>query len=227
MFCSHRMLVVVVFLFISTARAAAPAATQSASTRPAFEDEILAFEASDRVAPPFRHAVLFVGSSSIRMWKTLPEDLPGVILVNRGFGGSTIQDNIRYAGRIITRYEPRQIFLYAGDNDIAKGMSAEQVLADFQTFVKKVRVDLPGVPIAFIAIKPSPSRIRFIAETRRANVLVRAYTLTDPSLTFVDIFTPMLHPDGLPRESLFLSDRLHLSREGYKLWADIIRPHIR
>src|SRR5688500_6860726 len=123
-----------------------------------FEKEIRAFEEADRREAPPRGTVLFVGSSSIRMWKTLEKDFPKLTVINRGFGGSTIRDSIRYAERIVIPYQPKRIVLYAGDNDIAQGKTAEQVFADFKEFVTTVRGKLPGVRVDFIAIKPSIKR---------------------------------------------------------------------
>jgi lysophospholipase L1-like esterase len=227
-FSCWRFVTLLSIIVVNTACVAQTSVTNSpASAQPPFENDVQAFEAADRKSPPPQHALLFVGSSSIRLWKTLPEDFPSIPLINRGFGGSTIPDNIRYARRIITPYNPRQIFFYAGDNDLASGATPQQVLADFQSFVKTVRADLPDVPIEFIAIKPSPSRARLIEKARQANHLIQAYTCQAPNLTYIDIFTPMLFPDGGTKDGLFIADKLHLNRDGYTLWADIIRPHLR
>src|SRR5687767_2366409 len=123
-----------------------------------WEREITTFEARDRTNPPPKGAVLFVGSSSIRMWTNLAADFPKLQVINRGFGGSAVADTTHFADRIIFPYEPAKIVLYAGDNDIARGDSPEEVLQNFQAFVKKVHVQLPKTKIYFLAIKPSPSR---------------------------------------------------------------------
>lgn len=192
-----------------------------------FEKEIRAFEAADgRKAPP-RGAVLFVGSSSIRMWKTLEKDLPDLTVINRGFGGSTIRDSIRYADRIVIPYEPKRIVLYAGDNDIAQGKTAEQVLSDFKKFVTTVRSKLPGVPIDFIAIKPSIKRWGMVEQMREANRLIREYAASGKNLGYIDIFTPMLGDDGMPRKDLFVEDGLHLNGKGYELWTKVVGEALR
>ncbi|MCY2952079.1 MAG: SGNH/GDSL hydrolase family protein [Planctomycetota bacterium] len=230
-FSCCRFVTLLSIIVVNTACVARTSVTNSpASAQPAFEKDIQAFEAADRKSPPPQHAILFVGSSSIRLWKTLPEDFPSITLINRGFGGSTIPDNIRYARRIITPCNPRQIVFYAGDNDLASGATPRQVLADFQSFVKTVRTDLPDVPdlpIDFIAIKPSPSRWRLADKIKQANALIQAYARQTPAVSYIDVFTPILSSDGSPREDLFLADNLHLNRKGYTLWADIIRPHLR
>ncbi len=129
-----------------------PGAAQSG-----WEPDISAFEAADRTDPPSTGAVLFAGSSSIRMWTSVEEDFKGTPVINRGFGGSTMADLIHYAHRIVVPYEPRLVVVYEGDNDVASGMSAEEVFDDYRRFVALVRNRLPQTRIAFISIKPSPA----------------------------------------------------------------------
>lgn len=192
-----------------------------------FAKEIRAFEAADaRKAPP-KNAVLFIGSSSIRFWKTLAQDFPDWPVINRGFGGSEISDSVRYADRIAIPYHPRQIVMYAGDNDLAAGKSPQRVLADFKAFVDEIHAALPDVPIHFIAIKPCTLRWKLIDKVRRANRLIEDYAAGQKNVDYVDIFTPMLGPDGKPRKDLLKADGLHPSRKCYELWASIIRPRLR
>ena len=200
---------------------------KGSATRPAFEREIEAFEAADRVARPPRDAVLFVGSSSIRMWKSLAEDFPDHVVINRAFGGSTIGDCVRYADRIVIPYRPKRIVLYAGDNDIAKGMTPERVAADFREFVEKVRKGLPEVAIDYISIKPSLARWGLVEKMRQANGLTEAYAKETKGVGYIDVFGPMLGEEGKPRRELFVADGLHLSRKGYELWGGIMRGRIR
>jgi len=201
-------------------------AAAAAVERPPFADDIAAFQAADKAAPPPRHAVLFVGSSSIRFWKDLATDFAGTPVINRGFGGSTLPDVVRYADRIVIPYHPREIVLYAGDNDIAAGRSPEQVLADFKTFVAKVEAALPGTPIAFVSIKPSPARAALIGRMRQANALVRRFS-AGRGVAYVDVFTPMLDAKGAPRGELFGDDGLHMNRAGYTLWTKLIAPELK
>ncbi|GAC1479887.1 MAG: SGNH/GDSL hydrolase family protein [Gemmatimonadaceae bacterium] len=205
---------------------ARPPATLAPAREPWAED-IAAFEAADRRAPPPPHGVLFVGSSSIRLWPSLTSDFPGVDVVQRGFGGSELGDVVHFAPRIVLPYKPRLIVLYAGDNDIAEGKSPEDVFRSYEAFVALVRRELPEARIAWIAIKPSGARWGLVDKMRAANALVKRRVATDPHLLYVDVFTPMLDGDGLPREELFVADRLHMNARGYALWRELIAPIVR
>ncbi len=200
------------------------AAEKSAKNR--WEKEIQAFEAQDRKQAPPEGAALFVGSSSIRIWK-LDESLPGVTTINRGFGGSQLADSVHFAPRIVIPYRPKLIVLYAGDNDIAAGKSPEQVFGDFKQFVQVVRKSLPETRITYLSIKPSILRWSFADRMRATNRLIKQYVdEQDDKLSYVDVFTPMLDADGMPRKELFRADGLHLSAEGYKLWASLLQPEL-
>ena len=204
-----------------------PIASVSADHDPSrWEKYIARFEAADKKQMPQPDGVLFIGSSSIRMWKTLEQDFAGLPVINRGFGGSQIADSNHFAGRIVHPYKPRQIVLYAGDNDVAGGKSPETVLADFQQFLKTVRAKLPKVRVSFIAIKPSLSRWKLSGKMAMANSLVRDACGKDKRLDYIDIWQPMLDDNGKPRPDLFLGDGLHLNAKGYALWTSIVKPHL-
>jgi lysophospholipase L1-like esterase len=206
--------------------ACASAFAQDASTDP-WEADIARFEASDRAAPPPPGSVVFVGSSSIRLWSTLADDFAGTPVVNRGFGGSRVADATRHASRIVTRYRPRLVVLYAGDNDLAEGRTPREVLADVEAFVAAVHRDAPAAPVVFVSIKPSPARASLLPAMREANALVRAYAGRARGVRYVDVFDPMLGSDGAPRAELFGPDRLHMNARGYALWKRLIAPELR
>ena len=168
---------------------------------------------------------MFVGSSSIRLWNTA-EAFPGVPILNRGFGGTQIQDSVRHVDRLVLRHAPRTVVFYAGDNDLAAGRTPEQVLEDFRAFVGKVHGTLPATRIAFVAVKPSLARWALIDKVRDANRRVRAFCDADDRLGFVDVDGPMLGWDGKPRADLFVKDGLHLSPKGYALWNVLVRPFL-
>ena len=201
-------------------------AADTKASKPNFEKweaSIQKFESQDKTSPQPRGANLFVGSSSIRMWK-LDQSFPKFKTINRGFGGSEIADSIHFADRIILKHQPAVVLLYAGDNDISHGKSAKTVTADFRKFVSVVRKELPDTRIAFIAIKPSIKRWNLAGEIREANKTIAAICAADKQMDYVDIFEPMLGKDGKPSPELFLKDGLHLNEQGYKIWADAIRP---
>lgn len=182
---------------------------------------------NDAANPPARGAVVFVGSSSIRLWTTLAEDFPGVTTINRGFGGSELADSVFYADRVVLPYAPRIVVLYAGENDIASGKSPEVVRDDFRAFCTKVHAALPQTKIVCIALKPSPSRIGVRAAVVKTNQLIAADCAQDPRLTFLDIFPLLLDANGADRPELFQADRLHLNAEGYALWTRALAPRLK
>ncbi len=201
---------------------------QAAVSSPSqWEPDIVSFETADRTNPPRPGTVVFVGSSSIRMWQTLASDFPGLPVLNRGFGGSELSDVVQFADRIVMPYKPRVVVLYAGDNDLAAGKSPAKVFAEFQSFVAVVHRELPNTRVAFIAIKPSIARANIIDKMRAANQLIRDYIATDNKLVYVDVFTPMLDANGQPRRELFLEDGLHMNTTGYAIWRDLIDPVLR
>jgi lysophospholipase L1-like esterase len=218
----------VIALLAVAAHVATPqlwAQTNSGSAR--FEAEIKAFETADKTNPPPARAVLFVGSSSVRLWKTLARDFPDLKVINRGFGGSHIADSLAFADRIILPYKPRMVVLYAGDNDIAAGKSPEEIFTDFKALTQKIHAKLPRTRIAFISIKPSPSRWPLVEKIKTANRLIAEYCRKARRLDYIDVFTPMLGDDGTPRAELFVEDKLHLNAKGYALWTRIVAPHLK
>ncbi|MEX2215906.1 MAG: SGNH/GDSL hydrolase family protein [Phycisphaeraceae bacterium] len=219
------LLLLLVFTFAAPTLAAdESAAKKNDPTK--WEKTIAGFEAKDKESPPKKGGVLFIGSSSIRMWK-LDSSFPDLGGLNRGFGGSQIEDSTYFADRIVMPYEPRLIVIYAGDNDLAAGKSPVTVAEDFRAFVKKVRAKLPKVKIAYIAIKPSIARLKLMDSVCQANQLIGKDCEADELLAFVDIASPMLGDDGKPREELFLKDGLHLNEEGYKVWTKVLLPFLK
>ncbi len=192
-----------------------------------WQPDIDIFARLDEQQSPPKNAILFVGSSSIRLWDT-QKSFPHLTTINRGFGGSFLVDSEYYADRIIIPYSPRTIVFYAGDNDIAAGKSPAMLLADFKSFTAAVRPALPRTAILYIAIKPSLARWHLWPQMNATNTLIRDYCAAAPRLQFIDIATPMLQPDhspgGQPRPELFQPDGLHLNDEGYRLWTSILTP---
>lgn len=190
-----------------------------------FAGEIERFADWDRQnsAPP--DAVLFVGSSSIRMWPTA-DCFPGLAVINRGFGGSHASDVNHFAPQLVLKYAPRVIVFYAGDNDLTDGKSPQQVAGDFEKFVGIVRAKLPDTKIIYLPVKPSLARWALWPKMQQTNALVQQYVDRRPHLEYVDTATPMLGPDGRPKPEIFLGDGLHMNAQGYKIWSDRLRDRL-
>ena len=186
-----------------------------------------AFAADDAAHPRPPGGVLFVGSSSIRLWNDLEDqfkDLP--VVIKRGFGGSQLSDCVKYLNRLVVRYQPRTVLVYAGDNDLAAGTTPEEVLRRFTAFVEGVHRDLPDTDIAYISIKPSPSRLSLLPRIRETNALIRQYADAEGKVDFIDVYTPMLDASGKPRAELFRTDALHLNADGYAVWKRVIAQYV-
>ncbi|HVY72298.1 MAG TPA: SGNH/GDSL hydrolase family protein [Verrucomicrobiae bacterium] len=212
-------------LAVSPTARAQPATNAPAVTN-RFESEIVAFERGDRTNPPPKNAILFTGSSSIRFWKNVPQEFFPAAAFARGFGGSQMSDLLFYVDRIVIPYAPKQVFVYEGDNDLAAGKTPEEILAGYQQFVERVHHELPRTRIAFIAVKPSQARWKNLEKIKATNALIEDYSKTDPRLEFIDVFSPMLDTNGSMRQELLGPDGLHMNPEGYKLWGQVIRPHV-
>lgn len=192
----------------------------------AFENDIKAFEDLDKVSPPPRKAILFVGDSTFTRWKTIHEDLNEYRVINRGFGGSQMSDVLLYVDRIVLPYKPRLIVVQEGGNDIHSGKTPEQFLAEVKEFVEKVHSTLPDVPIVFGCITPNIARWNELEIRKRTNLLVQNYLAGQKNVRYIDCFDAFLGNDGLPNHELFVADGLHSSPAGYKLRANILRPFL-
>jgi len=192
-----------------------------------WEKEIQQYETADKAHPPATGGVLFIGSSSIRLWKTLAEDFPDHNVINRGFGGSQIADSTLFADRIVIPYRPRLIVVGAGSNDLKAGKTPEQVTADFAAFVKTVHAKLPNTRIVFLSINPTPARWDQAEVQKQTNQLIRDQISGNPLLTYVAQWEPLLDKVGQPRADLHIADRLHPNAEGYKLRTQLIAPFLK
>lgn len=212
--------------FVVAAAFVAPALATAQQPDPfaKWEKEIAGIEKRLTDAPPKKGGVLFVGSSSIRLWK-LKEAFPNA--TNVGFGGSVIRDSTHFASRIILPHEPAMIFLYAGDNDVASKRTPEQVRDDFTAFAKLIHEKLPKTRILYLAIKPSLKRWGQYETQTKANAMVKAVCAKDDRLTYLDTVTPMLGTDGKPKPELFVKDGLHMSDKGYAIWNEIVKKHLK
>lgn len=225
MFAKYAALLSLVgFLIIAPSRVAMGAAAEHDFGK--WEKEIAAYEQMDRCNPPPKGALLFIGSSTIRLWTTLAQDFPEHRVLNRGFGGSQVVDSTHFAERIIFPYQPRMVFFRAGGNDLNEGKSPEQVFADFKGFVAKVHSRLQKTEIVFISLNPSIARWEQADKTKALNAMIEEYARRTPHLKYIEAYDVPLGRDGRPRPELFVDDKLHFNAEGYKLLAARVRPYL-
>jgi lysophospholipase L1-like esterase len=218
-----RMLVLLTMVAGNVLFAATEPNAQPDPTR--FAQDIADFERWDSKNSYPADAILFVGSSSIRMWQTRAS-FPDLPIINRGFGGSHISDVNFYFRRIVIPYKPRVIVFYAGDNDIISGKSAQQVFEDFKRFVIMFRQELPKTRMIFISIKPSSSRWHVWPVVQQANEMIRVFCQSDNHLSFIDAGSVLLNEQGKPNDAYFIEDQLHLNAQGYQKWTQVLRPVI-
>jgi lysophospholipase L1-like esterase len=211
-----------ILLALALAGSAFAAAPTNNFTR--WEKDMAAFEQADRTNPPPKNAVLFIGSSGIRLWKTLAQDFPEHRVINRGFGGSHIADATHFAERIVFPYAPRLIVLRSGSNDLQANKKPEQVAADFKAFVEKVRGKFPDLKIVFVEMNPTIARWKNLAKEQTTNKLIADYIGQTPGLVFVSTSAQFLGPDGQPRAELLATDKLHFSPAGYKVLTALLKP---
>jgi lysophospholipase L1-like esterase len=191
-----------------------------------WDKEFAAMEAKDKQSSPPKNGIVFVGSSSIRMWD-MKKSFPDLPVINRGFGGSQLIDSVEHFDRLVLPHQPKIVVLYAGDNDIAGKKTPQQVAADFAEFQKKLRVALPETKLIFIGIKPSIARVKLLDQQRQANGLIRKLCNGDKPCAFLDVEQPMLNTEGHPKSDLFLKDGLHMNEAGYKVWNNLLLPLLR
>lgn len=190
-------------------------------------DEINAFRQWDRKNAIPQNHILFIGSSSIRMWMTA-DWFPGLPVVNRGFGGAHISDLLHYKKDILIKYgRPDAIVFYCGGNDVASGKTPERVIDDFNEFWSGVQNQFPGTPLIYIPVKPCPSRWNIWAEEKQVNKEIRRLCRNDSLLYYADTAEPMLATGTPPADSLFIKDGLHLNENGYRMWTAVVDSVLR
>lgn len=205
------------------------ASAQAPPINPAqWTPELRAFARQDSLTPPPKKPILFYGSSSVRKWEMLQQDFPGRPVLNRGFGGSRFPDAIYFFDKLVVAYQPRQVFLYEGDNDIQAGATPQDVYQSFLAFDELMQQKLPKVPVVFLAIKPSPSRWALYPKMQEANALIRQYIEAHPKrLRYLDVSTPLLGRNGKPQPQFYVSDSLHMTPAGYAVWQRVVKPALK
>jgi lysophospholipase L1-like esterase len=191
-----------------------------------FFNEIQKFRTADSITAPPANPILFVGSSSFRMWKDVKEYFPGYTILNRGFGGSGIPHLIQYADDVIFKYQPRQIVIYCGENDLGPNVSGEYIAGKFKELFQLIRSKMPDVPVAYISMKPSPRREKFIVAMKDGNKRIKKFLKKQKKTAYIDVFSAMRNADGTVKTDIFLEDNLHMNSKGYKIWQPLIQPHL-
>ncbi len=212
------------FLLLSIASFLPANAQQTAP----FYSDIQSFKRLDSTHFPPAHAILFVGSSSFTKWTDVQDYFPGYTIINRGFGGSSLPDVIRYADDIIFPYEPKQIVIYCGENDLAASdtVTANTVFSRFTTLFDLIRNKMPKMPIAFVSLKPSPSRSSLFPAMEATNDMIKEFLKNKKNAEFIDVYHPMLTADGTPIKDIFIEDNLHMNAKGYAIWKKIMTPYL-
>jgi lysophospholipase L1-like esterase len=195
---------------------------------PPFWNDILFFKKNDSVQFPPKNAILFIGSSSFKNWTDVQDYFPGYTIINRGFGGSTLKDVTRYVYDILLPYQPKQVIIYCGENDLASEeyLPATEVVLRFKTLYGMVRQNLPNTVVHYISMKPSPSRKHLLLKMQEANKQIEAFLKKEKKAGFINVSNAMLDATGEPKKEIFLEDQLHMNASGYAIWKKIIQPYL-
>jgi len=191
-----------------------------------FEKEIRNYEKQDSISMPAKGQILFIGSSSFRIWKTFATDLAGIAAINRGFGGSTMTDALYYFDRMVVKYEPSTVVVYEGDNDLNKGKSLEDLAKEYEDFSNRLKKALPKTKLVYLAVRPSLSRIAIVDKQKQFNSWLADYCKSQKGRFFLDMHSPFYLPDGTVMPDIFVADRLHLNEKGYLIFSSKIREFI-
>jgi hypothetical protein len=201
-----------------------------------WEDEIKKLEVLDKKETYSNQAVLFIGSSSIRLWKSIEEDLDTYEPIKRGYGGAHYYDIIHFTNRLVSPHKVKAIAIFVA-NDITgkenginnqtvnRDLSPKEVLRLVKFVTKEIRKSHEKVPIFFIETTPTSKRWKVWGKISKANDLIENYTSKSENLYYINTRSFYIGSDGMPNDSLFVKDKLHLNREGYKLWGKIIKEN--
>lgn len=198
-----------------------------AQAQHAFYNDVQTIKAYDKMYAAPTHPILFVGSSSIRKWDILQQVFGSYGVINRGVGGTVIDDISYYLNDLVFAYNPRQIVLYVGENDVPnEKLTADSILNKTVRLYQQIRTKLPDVPLVYISFKPSPSRDKYQQKAAAANLLIKQFLAKEKNAVFVDIYSPMLSKEGKSRPELFGPDMLHMNRQGYDIWDKAVQPYL-
>lgn len=193
-----------------------------------FYNEILKFKKQDSLEFPPKNAVLFIGSSTFTKWKDAQAYFPKHVIVNRGFGGSSLPNVINYIGEVVYPYHPKQVVIYCGENDLMNAGTTPQMVVDrTKKLIDLIRAKYPRVFIAYISIKPSPSRAKYIPQMKEANALIKVLISQTKRAKYINTADAMYDVDGQIMTDIFLKDNLHMNAKGYAIWRDIMEPYLK
>lgn len=215
----HHIIILICFYFLSH---------QGYAQSYPFQEDIAAFQSKDSIDFPQKNAILFIGSSSFTKWTDVQQYFPDYPIINRGFGGATLPDVIRYADKIIFPYLPKQVVIYCGENDFATSdtVSAQTVYNRALELFTLIRQRLPRTNITFISIKPSPSRENLMPKIAEANKLIRKFLRPQTNTDYIDVYSKMIDKNKKPISGIFVDDKLHMNAAGYDIWQKAILPHL-
>jgi hypothetical protein len=199
---------------------AAPAAAQST----ALENQVAALERKAAKFPPPDGAIVITGSSTIRLWTQIRNDLAPLETVPRGFGSSTADDLDYYLDRLVLPYAPRAVVIYEGDHDLQVGMTPQFILERMTSVVQRIGTAYPAARIYLISVKPSPKYASLWPQAQVVNQMYSELCMYVPNCTFIDTASYLLLPNGKPNTAYFRSDRVHLNDAGYAVWNGVLRP---
>lgn len=197
--------------------------------KPAFWEDIEHFKTLNKENPPQKGAILLLGSSSFTMWKDVNAYFPEKVIINRGFGGSSLNDLNFYSDELLKPYAPKQIIIYCGENDFAgnENLKPKEVFNRFKHFYSEIRKYHPEIPVAYVSIKMSPSREKLWPKFTAANAMIKKFMERKENAEYIDITKAMNGADGKIRKELFLEDMLHMKPEGYQIWKNVMLPYLK
>lgn len=193
-----------------------------------WEKDIAAFEALDRSEKYPENAVLFMGSSSIRLWSTLQEQMKPYSVIQRGFGGSNMADLSMYTKRIVYPHQFQAVVIFVA-NEITvspNDRNARETGALYKEVVHSIREKYQKQPIFLIEVTPSRKRWEKWDQIKETNSELKRICTKEKNMYFIETANFYLNEKGLPREELFRDDKLHLNDAGYKIWGDIIKKKL-
>jgi lysophospholipase L1-like esterase len=194
----------------------------------AWESEIKRFEQLDKVEQYPRDAIIFAGSSSIRLWSTLDSDMAPYRVIQRGYGGAKLSDFAVYADRLIAPHPCQAIVLFVA-NDITGAKddkSPREVARLFRYTLKSIRKSHPDTPVFWIAITPTAARWTAWDKIQKVNNLISDVCAANLNTFFIRTDFAFLNEKGEPRTELFIEDKLHLNQQGYALWTTLVRKEL-